>query len=472
MALALLAFAHAAWFLWITYTQYQSHHVYIADVGVYDTMLAGPRYGYFFREPLQWNTPANWLGVHFAPIMILLMGPYLIIPHVMVFLSALVLSLAVAGFVVGWLAWRHTGSWIWAIGFSLLFHWNHFVASMHLANHHESLALPWMMLLLLGAARRSPWMMVLGALGALATKEDYVLYVLAFGVHLVFLPQWRRWGIGFVVGAILWALLATWMMKLAGQDILHAADHKPLVRYAGMGSTKGEVLAYMATHPLDILQRIFRWPLVVLLASVAFLPLLDWRSLWMFLAAASVFLVADDPLVRDLHYYYSYSAIPFLFYGAIRGAAVLQGWLTRIPTQVAGGISAALLGVLVICQAISPTRTDGFRRGPFEVTPRHRLANEIVRLIPPEAAVGAQYDLYVKVPHRPVKLPLRLEWIDEVDYIFYDTLGRPADLVGEEKRAEREILIPRILSDEFETVFEADGYVLRRRRVTVPPLSP
>jgi hypothetical protein len=100
---------------------------------------------------------------------------------------------------------------------------------------------------------------------------------------------------------------------------------------------------------------------------------------------------------------------------------------------------------------------------PYEVTEHHRLAAEVARQIPRDAPVAAQYELFNKVPNRRVKLPMRLVFLDRVEYVFLDQTVFPGDLVGPEKRAEREALFARLASDEWAVDLEVDGYVVLRR---------
>ena len=110
-----------------------------------------------------------------------------------------------------------------------------------------------------------------------------------------------------------------------------------------------------------------------------------------------------------------------------------------------------------------PTRTDGLRRWPVPVTERQLLAAQVARQIPRDAPVAAQYELFNKVPNRRIKLPVRLPYLDKVDYVLLDLTRFPADLVGEEKRAEREEVFRRLSSPEWETYLELDGYLILRR---------
>ena len=88
----------------------------------------------------------------------------------------------------------------------------------------------------------------------------------------------------------------------------------------------------------------------------------------------------------------------------------------------------------------------------------------MAHIIPAEAPVAVQYDLFAKVPNREIKLPLRLKDLSHAEYLLFNfQRGRPADLYGEENRQELEQIIAIINSDEFEVFVSIEGYYVMRR---------
>jgi uncharacterized membrane protein len=303
----------------------------------------------------------------------------------------------------------------------------------------------------------------------LSIKEDLAIFVGVFGVSLLMEKGTRRHGLALIAGAVAWFVFASVVMRLSGQQYFAEAGHTPVSRMASMGDTKGAILLFMVTHPHVVLVRLAKPALLWLYASTGFMALLDWKAFWLVIAGAGIFLIADDALISQLWYYYSYGAIPFLFYCSVRGMALLLGKAPldrRILVRVLMGAGIAV----ALVNAVLPTRTDGLRRVPLPVSAHHALANEIADRIPEDVAIAVQYDLYNKVENRAVKLPMRLWALDHVEYVFLDVKGRPADLYGEEKRAEAEALYTRLQSDEFVAVIgswenpeEMDGYIVLQR---------
>lgn len=457
-----VAFGHAQW---VTWSQYASHRTFLADVGVFDALCAQPTMGIFPRSPIDWTVDANYFATHLQPVVFLIAPFYLIHNGTMTFLTFLNVCLVGAAWPLALFAWeklQHRGLAL-AVAFAYLT--NHFTASMHLANHPETIALASFFTLFLAVEKRWAAVAVAAFLVTASVKEDYALYLGAYGVALLWErdPWRRRAAFAIMGGAAAWWVFALVTMKWCGQDAMYAAGNKPIGRLASLGSTKTEIVLTAVTHPLMTAGRLLRPALFALFASTGFLALRDWRTAWLVLAGAGLFLLSDDPFLHTLQYYYSYAAVPFLFYATVRGAALLQQDFAKWPGRFTVGLAAALVLIGVI-SAPMRTRTDDLRREPFPVNNHHRLADEIARHeLPADAKVAVQYDLFCKVPNRAVKLPMRLWALDHVDYVFGDNQGRAADLYGEEKRVEREALIARLGSGEWEPAFEGDGYFLLRR---------
>jgi uncharacterized membrane protein len=333
--------------------------------------------------------------------------------------------------------------------------------TIHLANHVESLAFVGLFTLFLSLERQHKPLFWISLFWILAIKQDFSIYMALFGASL-FLepdPQRRRLALPTILISIAWGVFALLIMHLSGRSAYAAAGIGATHRFADLGSSPGEILLHILTHPFEFLGRIFaRKPLWILFASVGFFCLLDWRAVWIGIVGAAVYLVIPDPLIGNLHYYYSYAAIPFFFYSAVRGVKSLtdrfsQQW-PALPK-----VLAAWLFLIALFSLPQRTWTDHHRHVPFRVTPHQRLAREIIRLIPPDAAVAAQYDLYAKVPPRRTLLPLRDYNLSRVGILLIDNKGHAPDLTREQIANIRTALD----SPQWEQVAARNGYLLYTR---------
>ncbi|MEQ8822722.1 MAG: DUF2079 domain-containing protein [Sumerlaeia bacterium] len=462
--LALLLLGAGAWYLWVQVTQFRALEVYLADVGSFVSVIAGPVHGAGLQTPVAWRVEgANYFGIHFQPALLALTPLFLVANHSLTFLVALTLAAVGAAWPLAIWARRETGSRALGLGFAALYLGNHFALSMQLANHPESLAMPGFFCAFLALRARRPVLYGLAVLWVLMVKEDFALAMFLFGGALLAQRDRRElwpWAAATMGGTVIWGAFAVAMMAACGHAEMAAAGATASARFASMGDSVPEIALYALTHPGVVAARFFSWPLVLLYLSVLALPLVDWRTAWLPALGAAPVLICDDALLRTLPYYYSYLALPFLFYGAVRGAAVLKARFPGRPALVAKGFAAALLAAGAVQSAL-PTRTDGRRHVPFEVTERDRLVPEIVTLIPADATVAVQYDLFPQVPPREVLLPMRLAYVDQVEYILMNQRRFPSDLA--DKGDEFQQMVARINALDFEVAFEAEGFVLLQR---------
>lgn len=450
-----------AWCWWVTYSQYRAHRVFIADVGLFDWAIGGVWHGYWLRNPLWWHGGGNYFADHFIPALFAIMPFYLVHDGAMTFLTALVVALVGAAVPLAMWGAEATGRRWLGLAFAAMYLSNHFVASIHLANHVESLVFLPLFIAMLGLHRGNRWLYAAGLVGTMCVKEDMAAYVFLLGTMLAAFKHRRSrvWGWWTMAGAAAWLVLALGVMAWCGSAERAATSDHPLHKFAA-GHGIGDVVWFFASHPGELVARVFRRPLVALLASVGFLAVLDPKRLVPGLVAASLMMVTDNPASRDVSYYYSYGAIAFLVAAAVEGSRL---WLNRGPWSrpVREYALGALLILLTLIQAPLPTRTDGMKRWPLAPYPRHDAVVALNDLIPRDAVVAAQYDLFVFVQRPRLARPLRLATIDECNWALMDFRGRPADLL--DKGDELERLMKDVQGPGWETVFEADGLMLRRR---------
>ena len=462
-ALAVGAFL---WYMWVACTQFASNRTFLADVGVFNVLCSGPLHGHWLRTPLAPDAPGNYFGIHFQPYLLAITPFYAIHDHTTTLLAAFSLSLGLAGVPLAFATRRLTNSRCVALGVQTLYHTNHFLLSIHLAHHPESLAIPWIFLMFWGLVAEKRAVLIGSLLAALAVKGDFAVFLGLFWALEACRRNNRPLALTCLAICAGWWVLALVVSHLSGAAWFAAQGMTPVSRFASMGSTKLEIALHLATHPLDVAQRIFREPLFALIVCVTGLCLLDWRGVWAGLAAAAIFLVTDDPIIRELQYYYSYGAFPLLMISAVRGSVVF------LDINERRALMARLLAGFLVANGVwmlmKPTRTDGLMHRPFPVSDRDRLTEEVMALIPPDAPVAAQFDLFPRVPNRRDLFPLREAFLDRVAYVAINLEGRAPDLQGDE----RERVFARLSSSEWETVEPTpleNFLILRKAKATDPP---
>jgi len=448
----------AAWYCFVAWTQWAANRTFLADVGVFNALASGPWHGTWLRTPLAPDAAGNYFGIHFQPYLLLLTPLYGIADHPLTLLFAQSLHLAFAAAPWAMFVYGLTRSRAATAGAVVLYLCGHFTLSLHLAAHPESLAMPWIFTLFLAAQRRSARLFFPALALALATKEDYALWLLAWCATLLFDRDTRRLGIWGCAVCAGWLLASFAIMHACGAAEYDALGMKPAARFASMGDTTGAIALHALTHPVAIVGRVLREPLLGLLLGTGLLSLLDPRTAWVGVFGAAAFMATDDPFVGDLAYYYSYASFPFFLYSTARGAAWL---LARAPESRALhrgiGLWFAAVG---IAGFLLPTRTDGLRHRPFEVTERNRVVGEFLgQALPSDASVVAQYDLYNRVANRRDLFGLREEHMHRAQYAVIDQQGRAPDLTGEE----RERVFAELRSEKWKVVDEFEGVVVLRR---------
>ncbi|MEO8377943.1 MAG: DUF2079 domain-containing protein [Candidatus Sumerlaeota bacterium] len=460
---ALLVAAAAGWMLYVTWTQYASNHTYLADVGIFDAICYGPLYGNWLRTPLAPDASGNYFGIHFQPYLLLITPLYLLANETMTLLSVLTLSVVVA--VIPWalLVFAITKDRLIMFAAALLFLGNHFILSMHLANHPESLALPWIFALFFAQRIRHRSLFIVSLLLALTVKEDFAIFLGIWSASLLIDKTTRRDGAIALSICVAWWIIAQMIMHACGAAEFERLGMTPTSRFASMGTTKPQIITYAMTHPTVIVARVFAKPLWLLILSTGLICIFDWKTFAVGVIGASIFLITDDPIISRLDYYYSYGALPFFFLATANAIPRVLSW-----KRGAHGPLRIAISILFACASVagflSPTRTDDLKHRPFPITPHQRAADLVMKQIPKDAAVAAQFDLYPRVPHRKDLFGLREVNLDRAQYVAMDLTGRAPDLNGDE----RERVFKRLRSAEWSIVLDIDDYVILKKNSAAP----
>ncbi|CAN5267909.1 hypothetical protein BH09SUM1_BH09SUM1_04890 [soil metagenome] len=446
------------WMLYVTWTQYASNHTYLSDVGIFNALCYGPIYGNWLRTPLAPDIAGNYFGIHFQPILLLLTPLYFVFNHVTTLLFVQTGALALAA--IPWTLFVHalTQNRLIAFAAMVLYLCNHFVLSIHLANHPESIAIPFIMTLFY-ARETARWRLFFVALFvALCVKEDFSLFLFPWCVTIAMKKETRKQGIMAASACAIWAIMAHLIMRWCGAAEFERIGMTPVSRYASWGSTNGEILLHAIMNPVEVARRIVSRPLFILVISTGVLCVLDWRAVWIGVLAAAPFLATDEPIISRLDYYYAYAALPFFFFSTARGIQILHRKFPNNHAVIAYAITPIFL-LLSAWSFFSPTQTDDLMDRPFPVSSHQSLTSEILKNIPRDAAVAAQFDLYTRVPHRKELFGLREANLPRVDYVALDLQGTAPDLLGDERKR----VSDELSSANWESVMNLDGFVILKR---------
>jgi uncharacterized membrane protein len=266
--------------------------------------------------------------------------------------------------------------------------------------HTETLAVPFVFLALLGAARGDTWLFLLAGLVPLLCKEDGALVTLGIAA-LALLVHRRRsalllGGIAVAAGAVVVLGLMPGLRGGASGDLV--------ARYAYLGRSPGAILLHLVTEPQVWLGHLVSSPagpaLLVALAAVGFLPLLRPAALLACAPALLLPLLSGDPYQAGLRLQYGVEVTPLLLCAAMLGwrrAAALGSTLRVVaPAALLGGALATWL-------ALSPL-PDG--HGPDAVhldgLDRSAAVDALLARIPAGDSVAASGDLLTHLAERPV----------------------------------------------------------------------
>ncbi|MCX7766586.1 MAG: DUF2079 domain-containing protein, partial [Candidatus Sumerlaeia bacterium] len=170
------------YFEYVTLTQYWSHHIYLADIGSIDVALANTLRGKFFLSPISgWN----FWAVHFHPVLLLVIPLYLIFSHVLTLATVYNLGLTASVFPLYYFALAKLKDRLLSAGFAIAYLCNHFVMSIHLALHTESLLMIGFFTMFLAVEIKRRWLYWIGVIWALMVKEDISIYVMFYGIYPV-----------------------------------------------------------------------------------------------------------------------------------------------------------------------------------------------------------------------------------------------------------------------------------------------
>lgn len=346
--------------------------------------------------------------------------------------------------------------------------------------------------------RRTLWLFVFAIL-SMACKEEIPLVIAFFGLwSIIFQHRWRT-GLGLVLLAIGWVgltFLAYRYFSPNGHPLLAS-------RYAYLGKGPVEIVRNILLHPKSlisqhVLERYHLQYLRILLAPVGYLPLLAPWILVLAVPSLALNLFSSDPNQYLGIFHYSAEIVPVLIFATIEAIVVilwvLQWFLNRVRERneyqqeqpgeqsvasfrrLGRFLHPAILIILIGFVLFNVVREDypygslPISRGFSwpQVTTHDTMAQRFIDMIPSSASVSAQSSL---VPHLSERNSIYLfpYQDDHADYIFLDITSFTYPYTSNRYTSEVKKIL---LSGKYGVVAAQDGYLLLKKGLPAPGISP
>jgi len=307
------------------------------------------------------------------------------------------------------------------------------------------------------------------AILAMSCKEDIPLLTVMMGLYFLIVARKWRGGLSLIGLGSLWFYVALYVVFPAVRE----GKGSPFMRYyEDFGDSPFSIILTLLTKPQLTAQTLLTtdnlYYMVGLLFPFGFLPLPGLPVLLIAAPSLGINLLSSFPLMHELEAkQYAVPIAPFVALAAVYGTLYLSRWLRRERLVI------CLASALVLLCAMTYHYYRGFSPmslayKPPVVTAHHRLAEEFIREIPPDAPLIAQDRLF---PHVSQRERAYYVWTSKTDaeYIFLD-VSHPSFVNVDNVHSWLKDKIEQ--QTEFGLIKAQDGYLLLKRgasRAELPP---
>ncbi len=416
---------YAVTFAALSVLQHLSFNTNAFDLGNMDQAVWNTTHG----RPLEftnWEGGNTRLAAHVEPILFLVALTYRIYssPVTLLVLQSFIISLgALPAF---WLARDVLRNSFAAVVFSFSYLLSPALEIANLADFHAVAFSSSFLLFAFYYAHKHNYLgFFTAAVLAMATKEHVPFSVFLLGLYIIVIQRHRNIGLVTCGVSALWAATAFLVIiphfnPEGVSPYLSRYDHVgagPMEMVKNLVSDPGGAIA-MVTAPAKATYALSFF------SPTLFLALLSPATAVMTLPDLSINLLSNFSEMY-LGNHYGAVIVPFMTVSAILGAGALLGLLRRVDTRAAQwGMAALAVAVLVSSlqqyyfQVFLPL-TDHLPR----LTPHETVARDIIKLIPPDAAVSASSTLN---PHVSQRRQLSLfPDMAQAEYIMVDVTATP-----------------------------------------------
>ncbi len=414
---AILAAALALFIGGLTILKFLGHQTPTYDFGIFSQM-----YHYMSETLIPYTTCErdvllSHFAVHFSPILYAALPFYLIFPHPTTLLAVQAIAVAAAVVPLYKLA-KHFGlSNGKTITVILIYVLHPTVIANNFYYFHENCFLTVLLLWTFYFAETAkPIPMYVFACLTLLVKEDAPVYVLFFGLYLLFANKSKRHGSALCLLACVYFAVVTKLMSVYGQGIM--AYRYDNFLFEDGGSIYAVILnifknpAYLFTQILSAEKLVF---LILMLVPMAMLPLAIRKpsSLVLLCPMLLINLMSEYTYQFDIEYQYTYASVAFLFYLTVINLAALRA------VHAKKLLLSAACASLIFFSAVNLPRLETYVNEYEKNRASSAVITDVLETIPTDASVRADTLLVPAMWDREELY--HIKYSDEMtDYVILD----------------------------------------------------
>ncbi|MDZ7333745.1 MAG: DUF2079 domain-containing protein [candidate division KSB1 bacterium] len=422
-------------FSYLSIYRYRSYQTSAYDLGTMIQVIWNTSKGWFLQDSINMGYPMSrfWMA-HWEFIFILVAAIFKVFPHVYTILILQTIVVALGALPLYWIGKLITHDKSTAATFSFAYLMYPAIQNANLADvHGVTFAATFLLFAFYYLMKRDLKRFYLFAALSLMCREDLALLLIALAIYMIFVMKEKKHGLIVATVSVVWFLI--WFQRLK----IHAILGLPAFDIMAGADTHWSHLKQLTHDPLYLFKF---WAkkynilyFIYIFAPVVFLSFLGWRVLLIATPIFLINLISSYYYTHDVEHYYSVTVAPFVFISAIFGLQKLSDWFVdklghrfkeRSIRENVLSIAATL--VLVIAIVLFFVKSNAMDYRQWNITPHHRVIDQIIATIPQEASVTAEHGLVPQVAMRH-EIYVFNDNISKVDYILYDFYSPSVRLV-------------------------------------------
>jgi len=434
------------------------------DLAIQAQLMWNTCQGRWFVTTLEGDRAINFMGHHFSPAFALLTPVYCLWPDasLLLILQTVLLGLGVVPIYL--YAGRRTGSELVALALSTGYFLFPALQYVNLDQFQGiSLAVPLLSFSAYGLLTKRNRLFLVFLVLSLLVKEEVSFIAMAFALYLLLVQRRYRLGAVVLLLAIGWAYatIGLIMPAIVGYPYFFTD------RYAYLGAGFHEMALSLLFRPLLVLQHLLIPAklefLLHLLVPLGLLPLLGFDTMILALPTMLYLLLSEYEPQYSIRFHYTAPLIPLLFMASVTGIERLVRWKGRSVTVAVSAFILVTSLMSYLLHGPGPLASHFNQNAQYDLWPLLASGYDALAAIPPGASVMTVEEF---APHLAAREEIYIENIYylPVEYIFQEYTARTATARYPAFVPEgRELVYPY-----YETVFDRDGYWVRRYQESVP----